>query len=278
MANHVRNILAFDCNEDKLKEILEQIQNDEAGIGSIDFNKLIPRPESLNVTSGSIEVDTISLYLTSINPDVNYFGTDKVLNDRFSEVQNKMEAVQKYREYNISMTEDQIKDAVNGVIKWPEHEGKSFDEVQNSLVNMGNQYVDNVLNYGSTSWYDWCLREWGTKWSAYNFSDYDDGNTIEFDTAWSPPTPIIEKLSEMYPDVVINHQWADEDLGYNVGEIEYSGEEQISINVPSGGSKEAYEMAADIQGFDLAGDGYRLSEDGSTYEYVEESEMEMKGM
>jgi hypothetical protein len=37
-------------------------------------------------------------------------------------------------------------------------------------------------------------------------------------------------------------------------------------------------MAADIQGFDLAGDGYRLSEDGSTYEYVEESEMEMKGM
>ena len=78
MPNNVRNIITFDCNEDRLKEILEQIQNDEFGIGSIDFNKLIPMPESLNITSGSMEVNTISLYLSSINPAVSYFGTEKL--------------------------------------------------------------------------------------------------------------------------------------------------------------------------------------------------------
>jgi len=32
MPNHVRNILTFDCDENKLKEILERIQDDEVGV------------------------------------------------------------------------------------------------------------------------------------------------------------------------------------------------------------------------------------------------------
>src|ERR1035437_1144218 len=127
MANHVRNILNFDCDEVKLKEILESIQNDEFGIGSIDFNKLIPMPEALNLTSGSIENDKISLYLTSVNPNNSYFSDEKLSHEQFSEVYSKMEAVIKYKEYNIMMTEEQIKNTVNGVMKWSEYEGKSFE-------------------------------------------------------------------------------------------------------------------------------------------------------
>ena len=109
MPNHVRNIITFDCGEDKLKEILERIQNDEFGIGSIDFNKLIPMPESLNMTSGSIENDTISLYLTSINPDVIYFGNDKPTNEQFFDVYRKLETIDKYKHYNAKLTDDEIK-------------------------------------------------------------------------------------------------------------------------------------------------------------------------
>jgi hypothetical protein len=278
MPNYIRNIINFDCSEERLKEILEHIQNDEAGIGSIDFNKLIPMPESLNMTSGSIESDTICLYLTSINPDVSYLGTEKVSSDRFLEINNEVKAIQKYHEYNIKMTEVKIKDTVNGVMKWPEYEGESFEEVQSSLVEMGKQYLNNVLEYGSTTWYDWRISQWNTKWAGFDFDEYEGGNTIAFSTAWSPPTPIIEKLSELYPEVIINHQWADEDLGYNVGEAEYNENEQVSLYIPTGGSREAYEMAASIQGFDLAEYGYQLSDDGSTYEYVEENDIEMKGM
>jgi len=116
MANHVRNILTFECDEEKRKEILERIQNDEFGIGSIDFNKIIPMPESLNMTCGSIEHGTISLYLTSVNPDISYFETDKMTSDLFSVVRSKMEVVQKYSKYNTNMTEEQIRTSVNSDI------------------------------------------------------------------------------------------------------------------------------------------------------------------
>jgi hypothetical protein len=51
-------------------------------------------PESLKMTSGRIENETISLYLTSINPYTSYFGADKLSTEQFAEIQNKMSAVQ----------------------------------------------------------------------------------------------------------------------------------------------------------------------------------------
>ena len=48
MPNHVTNELRFHhCTEDRFHEILMDIQSDEAGLGSIDFRKLIPEPEGL---------------------------------------------------------------------------------------------------------------------------------------------------------------------------------------------------------------------------------------
>ena len=117
---------------------------------------------------------------------------------------------------------------------------------------------------------DWSIGNWGTKWNAYDFCEYDAENgNIEISTAWSAPHPILQKLSEMYPDIEIEHKWADEDLGYNCGERNYKNGEIIFENVPHGGSKEAYELAADIQGYDLE-ENYRLSDDGTTYEYVDD--------
>lgn len=73
--------------------------------------------------------------------------------------------------------------------------------------------------YGKKNWYDWSCWNWGTKWNSYGNSF--DGHTLTFQTAWSAPHPVIEKLSEMYPDVTISHRWADEDLGCNCGERDY---------------------------------------------------------
>lgn len=45
MANNVTNELTFaDCSKERCQEILEAIQIDKIGIGSIDFNKIIPEP------------------------------------------------------------------------------------------------------------------------------------------------------------------------------------------------------------------------------------------
>ena len=46
MANNVTNELTFSgCTEERFNEILNEIQLDEIGFGSIDFNKIIPEPQ-----------------------------------------------------------------------------------------------------------------------------------------------------------------------------------------------------------------------------------------
>ena len=53
-------------------------------------------------------------------------------------------------------------------------------------------------------WYDWRLQNWDTKWEASEIEfECDDSEilTITFDTAWSPPEGVMEKLREKFPDV-----------------------------------------------------------------------------
>jgi len=53
-------------------------------------------------------------------------------------------------------------------------------------------------------WYHWCIDNWGTKWDAgevdIEMSDYDSLE-ITFNTAWSPPEGVVEKLREKYPEL-----------------------------------------------------------------------------
>lgn len=51
--------------------------------------------------------------------------------------------------------------------------------------------------------YNWCVENWGTKWNS--FSSHYDFHTdtelhMDFDTAWTPPVPVVIQLAKMYPD------------------------------------------------------------------------------
>lgn len=53
-----------------------------------------------------------------------------------------------------------------------------------------------------TSWYDFCVNEWGTKWDVQTYGGTDvsdDGLTLHdgFDSAWSPPVEAYRKLEEL---------------------------------------------------------------------------------
>ena len=270
MPNHIKNILKFNCTPEKRAQIFEQIQNDEHGSGSIDFNKIIPMPESLNIDAGSMEKRLINLYLTASNPHTKDMGIQKL--DVLSHPIAKAH-VQTYARLscNDMMTEEEIAQTVLHVKQFPENQKKTFSDLLDEEMAKGKQYVDNAINHHATTLYEWSIREWGTKWNSYDFGEAGD-NEISFNTAWSRPEPVIKKLSEMFPEIKIMHSWADEDIGYNVGEIEYLGGEEISYDIPSPGSMEAYDMAADIQGIDLAEYGYQLKADGSGYEYVDSEE------
>jgi len=145
-------------------------------------------------------------------------------------------------------------------------------EADQKLIDFGALLWDNKQKHGATDWYTWSLVNWGTKWNSYGYDDtmeHDGRNVIEFETAWSCPEPVIIALSQMYPDARFRHLWADEDTGSNVGEITYVDGEEVEYDVPIAQSKEAYELAEDAWGINLA-DYYDYDESIGTYVYREE--------
>lgn len=103
-----------------------------------------------------------------------------------------------------------------------------------------------IKKFGFDNWYDWAISNWGTKWNCCDVFIGDD--YIEFNTAWSNPMPIFLKLSEMFSDVEFEVMYADEDFGYNTGKYTLQNGEMYSMDIPDGGSKEAYELAIEVQG------------------------------
>jgi hypothetical protein len=89
---------------------------------------------------------------------------------------------------------------------------KDFDGVRfENFVTM----LRNYRKYGTPDWYSFACENWGTKWNAYSIEEQEDG--IKFETAWSAPHPVIETLVAKFPEALIQHLWADEDIGHNLG-------------------------------------------------------------
>lgn len=60
---------------------------------------------------------------------------------------------------------------------------------------------ENLEKYGYSSWYDFCIEKWGTKWDVGgdNYANQDDPTSettwsATFDTAWAPPIAFYEHL------------------------------------------------------------------------------------
>jgi hypothetical protein len=98
-------------------------------------------------------------------------------------------------------------------------------------------------------WYDWCVKYWGTKWSANDVDlDYTVGDTTltaMFDTAWNTPYTLLTYLTIIHPSLKITNEWQDE--GYEtIGITTYSNGimDTQSIN-PFEYRKEALEQFAE---------------------------------
>ena len=75
-----------------------------------------------------------------------------------------------------------------------------------------------------------------------------DGKSLRFLTAWAPPQPIVAKLAEMYPDLDLTHQFANEDIGMNCSEDGYHNGKLCDEYYPTG--QEAIDYANGLCGYD----------------------------
>lgn len=188
------------------KEVLDDLYKDK----QITFGKLIPMPKSLNLTEGS-RTENAVLYAV-LKKD---FETRSELIKVLSNVHEYI-----YDNYWNKLVHRFSLGTPNGLLKAMENldkEAKIFfpDEDEralkiNSLEELGNTYIDNLLKYKSMTWYDWSIENWGTKWDAFNCEGSPEEEELRFTTAWSPPEKVIEKLFKKHSDKSIEWEYETE--------------------------------------------------------------------
>ena len=79
--------------------------------------------------------------------------------------------------------------------------GRVGDDNDPKQIELEAAEQRNREKYGYTTWYDFCVNEWGTKWDigadGCPADDIPGGLMLTFDSAWSPPIGAYEKLEEM---------------------------------------------------------------------------------
>lgn len=94
-------------------------------------------------------------------------------------------------------------------------------------------------SFGATNWYDWCNNNWMTKWNAhdtyvegFDYADDEEELCCDFETAWSPPMPVIEKLASMFPAETFSMEYYDEGGAFSCRSVFAHGSEESTVDIP----------------------------------------------
>lgn len=182
------------------KKVLDMIFNKETGKAT--FQKLMPMPKELNITSGGYEDE--SIFYAIIKKESS--EREKLLKQIEEKNFNYYNKIAKYLGENKNIQEDFNK--INENYKPGAEEMKLGIK---NLEELGNAYISNIINYGFPDWYEWCNANWGTKWEADHIAGSPEEGYLVFDTAWNPPIGIVAKLFEIFPEEDID--WYYEEPG-----------------------------------------------------------------
>jgi hypothetical protein len=97
--------------------------------------------------------------------------------------------------------------------------------------------------YGATSWYDWRVNNWGTKWDVdMQESDFNSDDTFinyQFDSAWSPPSGAIVELGKLFPNLYLRLNYREDGMQF-AGVLTVRGGEINDICYDGGQNDAAY--------------------------------------
>jgi len=113
---------------------------------------------------------------------------------------------------------DEFKDFIKGTNE--EGDEKVFDF--NKVIPYPEEFKQPDLDTGfNNGGYEWCCKNWGTKWntSDADLNERDDELIYTFDTAWSPPNPVIHKLGDLFPKLNFNLTYTEPGDGFK-GELD----------------------------------------------------------
>ena len=105
----------------------------------------------------------------------------------------------------------------------------ALQQLQHCL-SLGRTRLRNIERHGHADWYGWSLEHWGCKWNGgrcelARLSETD--LALHFETAWSPPEPVLRRIVQAHPALSGWIDYLDEGLGF-------AGTYRFGVQVPGG--------------------------------------------
>lgn len=173
MPNYCMNQLKLFGEIDYIKDFFQKIKSENS---LFDFQNIVPMPKNIEDTergSKSFASEAVCLFLSD--------GT----------ISNHLRWMLDRYQIKISELDMMIE-------TWQQD-----DKID---LELGYKIIENRQLYqGCGDWYEWCINNWGTKWQPMNVEI--DGQILSFDTAWSPPQPIIEQIGEKFKKLSFEYRY-----------------------------------------------------------------------
>lgn len=184
MPNYVDNILTV--NGPNVADIVAFVRTEKR---EFDFNNVIPMPQELKHSRADSDADFGLIMVGIPNPnDQSRMTAEAILSYPWI-TDAGVTTVAELREY---LSRDP---------RAPEFE---------KAARIAERCISAT---GYANWFDWCTRQWGTKWNAMEAGGHLINETevvFGFRTAWYPPLPIVAKLSDLYPECTFVLESIDE--------------------------------------------------------------------
>lgn len=274
MPNHVRNEIRVIGGSNKQRlAFIRSITNKR---GLIDFNNITRMPKSMHIEE-STHVEKMASAIVGVH----------MADFCFFEIQTVAEVTAELRKSGYKAS----------YIK--------------KVKQQAQMRIENKRRYGFYSWYDWSRAKWGTKWNAYSVempvklkrqrvkighkwrethvrayskrvykkhlvrhAASGADLVIRFETAWNCPEPIYAEMAKLFPNLVFEVKYADEDMGSNCGNLMLAnGELRHGDIAPSWRDQSLEERREWLKfAFDLRYPGDTPQQHGmnDNYEYVDD--------
>lgn len=202
------------------KEINEVIDFLRSRDSEVDFNNIIPMPIELRNTEAGSRADDAWAYYHARELG-NFAKIDKML--RYAWV--KREGIK---------TRGELLDHLLGEMPDIYQYGKELHRLD--------------ALYGCHDWYEWSLEYWGVKWNACDARR--EGNILIYETPWDGVPYLMLMVSEKFPEVTMDYEFADENFGYNTARYTFVGGEVVAEYEPTDNTIESRQLSKSILGWE----------------------------
>ena len=140
MPNYVTNIIKIAATGQAFEDVLAFIRRDRDVRGSFDFNKVIPMPEGLNLTEGSITDASTSAFLSRLK---NNFaeGSDQPMSQE--DITKYLAAAAQLKLGSHFVSYDYIDEPKLKA------EAEKYDMSEDAFIELGKKYLDDYIQHGA---------------------------------------------------------------------------------------------------------------------------------